>query len=199
ALPNLRKAFLEATNLAGSVGATDEAKDDRKIEVAVQSSADAERLEQAIDLSVRELWRKLWFRPANSLKGSVDRWAVIVASPPDADSGWDWLGEHQRRWMDAYFQLHEPYYDHNPYHAIVVGRRLPEEQATRLRDYVIELGMAEDAYIWALPGDDAAVPTAGSDIPTKPEFEAETTAKPESSDGAPEKRDELDLSVLDRR
>ena len=28
---------------------------------------------------------------------------------------------------------------------------LPEEQAARLREYVIELGMADDAYLWALP------------------------------------------------
>lgn len=193
ALPDLRKSFLEATNLAATIDPTDDAEGGKKINVAAQESTEAERLEQSINLSVRELWRKLWFRPAEGLAQSDNRWAVIVASPSDADSGWDALGEHQRRWIDAYFQLHEPYYDNNPHHAIVVGRRLPEEQADRLRDYVIELGMAEDAYLWALPGDNGGA--AGAEV----EIEATTEAKPDDGDRDPSPRDELDLSVLDRQ
>ena len=150
-MPGLRKAFLTATNAADSfAGAVDAAVDPGADEIALEWS-EAEHVEQSIDLSVRELWRKLWFRSAEHADGDDERWAVIVASPADVDSGWDLLGEHQRRWVDAYFQLHEPYYESNPHHAIVVGRRLPEDQARRLRDYVIELDMADDAYIWALP------------------------------------------------
>lgn len=151
ALPDLRKAFLAATDVADPfAGAVDAAVEPGVKEVALELK-EAERVEQSIDLSVREIWRKLWFRPADQIDKDGDRWAVIVASPEDADSGWDQLGEHQRRWADAYFQLHEPYFESNPHHAIVVGRRLPREQAARLRDYVIELGMADDAYLWALP------------------------------------------------
>ena len=153
ALPDLRKAFLAATNVADPFAGAADAAIEPGIEEATLDLEwkEAERVEESIDLSVRELWRKLWFRPAETDGENERRWAVIVASPEDADRGWDILGEHQRRWVDAYFQLHEPYYESNPHHAIVVGRRLPEEQASRLRNYVIELGMASDAYIWALP------------------------------------------------
>ena len=85
----------------------------------------------------------------------ADRWAVIVASPPDVDRGWDQLAEHQERWTDVYFQLHQPYYEDNEHHAIVVGKKLPREEAERLLDYVKELGMAADSYIWPVPVDEA--------------------------------------------
>ncbi|MEM8949892.1 MAG: hypothetical protein AAGA21_08500 [Pseudomonadota bacterium] len=153
ALPGLRKAFLAATNIADPVDGGSESGS----ETTVLATKEAERVEESIDLSVRELWRKLWFRPADTDGENDRRWAVIVASPADAERGWDMLGEHQRRWIDAYFQLHEPYYESNPHHAIVVGRRLPEEQASRLRNYVVELGMASDAYIWALPDESVNV------------------------------------------
>ncbi len=159
ALPDLRKAFLEATNMAGKTTASNDAGADPKIETVALDTAE---VEQSIDLSVRELWRKLWFRPAELTDGDEDRWAVIVASPEDADSGWDLLGEHQHRWVDAFFQLHEPYYESNPHHAIVVGRRLPRDQAERLRAYVIELGMAEDAYLWALPEEETGAIASSS-------------------------------------
>ena len=115
--------------------------------------------------------------------------AVIVASPVDADSGWDALGKHQRRWKDAYFQLHEPYYDSNPHHAIVVGRRLPQRQATKLLDYVIELGMAEDAFLWPLPETHQAT------------IERATAAVAAESDDLGRTREDgrLDRSILDRR
>jgi hypothetical protein len=148
ALPDLRADFLQATHLADASETTGNAS---HIKIASHDTAEAERLEQSIDLSVRELWRNLWFRGAEGDMTDQARWAVIVASPEDADRGWDKLGEHQRRWKDAYFQLHEPYYDESSYHAVVVGRRLPRNQAIRLRDFVIEMGMAEDAYIWPLP------------------------------------------------
>jgi hypothetical protein len=181
ALPALRKSFLEAVGLAEEA---DAAVRDSRIKNASENLTKAERVESAIDLSVRELWRKLWFRPAKGGDHADDRFAVIVASPTDADSGWDKLGEHQRRWKDAYFQLHEPYYKSNPHHAIVVGRRLPREQAERLRDYAIELGMAEDAYVWPLPID--ATSETLSDRAKAPEQKAE-------QDGS---RERLDLSVL---
>ncbi|MEM7045904.1 MAG: hypothetical protein AAF543_24090 [Pseudomonadota bacterium] len=168
ALPDLRKAFLEATNIpavfdaAEASAVDDDVSEAQAISASTTDWAEADRVEESIDLSVRELWRKLWFRTAVSAEANVNRWAVIVASPPDADRGWDQLGKHQRRWIDAYFQLHEPYYESNPHHAIVVGRRLPEDQATRLRDYVVELGMADDAYLWALPYDGVG-PADGSE------------------------------------
>ena len=181
ALPDLRKAFLEAVDVAV---VEDDDRGDRAIKKAALDLSEAERIEQSIDLSVRELWRKLWFRSADNLRSADDRWAVIVASPPDADSGWDQLGEHQRRWIDTYFQLHEPYYDSNPHHAIVVGRRLPQEQAARLRDYVIELGMADDAFLWPLPED--ADPDEGGRVVQEVETESD----------AGQTKDQLDLSGL---
>ncbi len=63
------------------------------------------------------------------------------------------MGEYQKTWEDVYFQLHQPYYDNSSYHAIVVGTKLPREEAERLVDYVKELGMAEDSYIWPVPID----------------------------------------------
>ena len=191
ALPDLRKAFLEATNVpealdaAQTVDADDEAAEARAIRTSTKDWAEAERVEESIDLSVRELWRKLWFRSADNADADANRWAVIVASPPDADQGWDELGEHQHRWVDTYFQLHEPYYESNPHHAIVVGRRLPRAQALRLRDYVIELGMADDAYIWALPEEGAGIAERGSVL----------EAQSEGDD--PSGRSELDLTGLD--
>lgn len=179
ALPDLRKAFLEAVDVAV---VENDAGADQAIKQAALDVSQAERLEQSIDLSVRELWRKLWFRPADNIENADDRWAVIVASPAGADSGWDLLGDHQRRWIDTYFQLHEPYYESNPHHAIVVGRRLPEAQAARLRDYVIELGMADDAFLWPLPEESRAV-EARPEVPGDREGQAKGT---------------LDLSILER-
>lgn len=186
ALPDLRKAFLTATNAADPFAGAPDAAANSGIETAALEGTEAENVEQSIDLSVRELWRKLWFRPAKQADADEKRWAVIVASPGDADSGWDLLGEHQRRWVDAYFQLHEPYYESNPHHAIVVGRRLPEEQARRLLDYVIELGMANDAYLWALPEDSGGAMESDA-------FEAAEADKVGSMLG------KLDLSMPDRQ
>lgn len=186
ALPDLRKAFLGAIKV--QPGATGEP--------VFQSWTEAERIEQSIDLSVRELWRKLWFRPAKGTTQGDDRFAVIVASPEGADSGWEKLGEHQRHWKDAYFQLHEPYYHHNPHHAIVVGRRLPRDQAERLRDYVIELGMAGDSYVWPLPKDGQT--DAASPVPTRGTIDTVTTPPDDvvPTGGQPDERTGLDLSVL---
>lgn len=185
ALPDLRKAFLTATDVADPfAGAADAAAEPGVKKVAIEWK-EAERVEQSIDLSVRELWRRLWFRPAAYINEGDSRWAVIVASPQDADSGWDLLGEHQHRWVDAYFQLHEPYYDSNPHHAIVVGRRLPRKQAARLRDYVIELGMADDAFLWALPEE--------SDVGVVNE-----TVKKKTTDDAKSLLGKLDLETPDR-
>lgn len=181
-LPELRQAFLEATGIA--FGDPDDVKQDTSVKtVALQ----AETTTSADVLNVRDLWRKLWFRSAAVADPATDRWAVIVASPTDVDSGWDKLGDHQRRWKDTYFQLHVPYYETNPHHAIVVGRRLPRDQAVRLRDYAIELGMAEDTYIWPLPTD-------GVD-------ETSSALRAENAVGEPIQRDVeggLDLSILDK-
>lgn len=178
ALPELRKAFLVATDMAETIDVTVEESEQPEIKEAARD------VEQSIDLSVRELWRKLWFRSVDGGVQGEERWAVIVASPSDADSGWDDLGEHQRQWKDAYFQLHVPYYDANPHHAIVVGRRLPREQAEQLREYVIELGMATDSYLWPLPIDEVS----------EPEEEAPATAElnvEESGDEPPLPIDEV--------
>ncbi|MGI9437706.1 MAG: hypothetical protein ACR2Q4_23240 [Geminicoccaceae bacterium] len=172
-LPDLRRAFLQATSLASL------------------EKADAEGLEQSIDLSVRELWRKLWFRRGGSDVVQGKHWAVIVASPEDADSGWDSLGAHQHRWKDVYFQLHEPYHDANPHHAIVVGRRLPHDEAGRLLAYVKELGMADDAFLWPLPIDAVTVTPASASTSASP-LSASTT--PASNQGGTRKR--LDLDIL---
>jgi len=185
ALPDLRKAFLDATDMIDVVDIVDEGVKQQEVRAAAREWTN---VEQSIDLSVRELWRKLWFRPADGGAKGDERWAVIVASPADADRGWDELGEHQRRWKDAYFQLHVPYYESNPHHAIVVGRRLPNEQAEQLRDYVIELGMADDAYLWSLPDDnEAGGPTPARDADLK-------------IDEAGDEQDQsgLDLSILDQ-
>lgn len=196
-LPGLREAFLDATDVADTPGdeaaKAEDAGEDLKIKAAVGERTDAERVEQSIDLSVRELWRKLWFRPADEQGDQQQRWAVIVASPSDADAGWDKLGEHQRRWKDAYFQLHEPYYDDNPHHAIVAGRRLPEAQARRLLDYVKEIGMADDAYVWLLPADEPAIAAA-------PEPTGKTddgAGKADDDAGKAEDDEGLDLSILE--
>ncbi|MEZ5932714.1 MAG: hypothetical protein R3F54_12285 [Alphaproteobacteria bacterium] len=197
ALPELRKAFLEATDISDAVDIKEDIGSGRK-DKEEADLAKVERVEQSIDLSIRELWRRLWFRPANG-PNKDDRWAVIVASPSDADEGWDELGEHQRHWKDAYFQLHEPYYDSNPHHAIVIGRRLPRDQAERLRNYAIELGMAKDAYIWELPADEAIAEPADSRAAPKSEAAASETPAP-GIDQASYSRDKsgLDLSILDR-
>lgn len=184
ALPEIRKAFLEATNIADRVAIKGESEGE-----AASNSSEAERIEEAIDLSVRELWRKLWFRSAKSEEQENGRFAVIVASPSDADSGWDELGRHQSQWKDAFFQLHIPYYDSNPHHAIVVGRRLPREQAEQLRDYAIEIGMAEDAYLWELPED--TVVEDGKEAAQLDDVVI-VYAKDDRT------RKELDLSILDR-
>ena len=184
ALPDLREAFLVATDMTETVDIADEAEQPQIKEAARD-------VEESIDLSVRELWRKLWFRPVEGGVQGGDRWAVIVASPSDADSGWDDLGEHQRQWKDTYFQLHIPYYETNPHHAIVVGRRLPREQAEQLRDYVIELGMAADSYLWPLPIDAVNEPEEAS-VAAK-EVDAEDTGDEQQPDKAG-----LDLSILDQ-
>jgi hypothetical protein len=191
ALPELRKAFLEATVMSGAVDIKHSVEQEQT-DKEDADQAKVERVEQSIDLSIRELWRRLWFRPADDKKQD-DRWAVIVASPSDADSGWDELGEHQRHWKDAYFQLHEPYYDRNPHHAIVIGRRLPRDQAVRLRDYAIELGMAKDAYIWELPADAAIAQEA------EPQAAEAGSVKPSIGQASyASARDKLDLSILDQ-
>ncbi|NJO37524.1 MAG: hypothetical protein HC871_07765 [Rhizobiales bacterium] len=191
ALPELRKAFLEATDMSDVVDINYSVEGEQKGNEGADW-AKVERVEQSIDLSIRELWRRLWFRPADGKKKD-DRWAVIVASPADADSGWDELGDHQRHWKDAYFQLHEPYYDRNPHHAIVVGRRLPRDQAVRLRDYAIELGMAKDAYIWELPGDDEAIAR-----PAEPQAAEAGSPRPSIGQASyASAREKLDLGILD--
>lgn len=174
ALPDLRKAFLDATGAATKLESGD-AGSEPGIQTAALELTEAEQVERSIDLSIRELWRKLWFRPAVSDGPNDSRWAVIVASPSDTDSGWDSLGEHQSQWLDTYFQLHEPYYDSNPHHAIVVGRRLPRNQAVKLRDFVIELGMADDAFIWPLPQD------GEGELSTSPADLAESSAEQDLS------------------
>ncbi|MGI9507618.1 MAG: hypothetical protein ACR2RE_31650 [Geminicoccaceae bacterium] len=166
ALPELRKAFLVATDMAETIDVVEDEAEQPEIKEAARD------VEQSIDLSVRELWRKLWFRSVESGVKGDERWAVIVASPSDADSGWDDLGEHQREWKDAYFQLHIPYYETNPHHAIVVGRRLPREQAEQLREYVIELGMATDSYLWPLPIDEVSEP---EEAPASAELDVDDT------------------------
>jgi len=183
-LPDLRKAFLKATDVAPEAHETRNADN---IKAAAHELQEAERVEESIDLSIRELWRKLWFRPAEGGDQETDRWAVIVASPSDADSGWDELGDHQRRWKDAFFQLHVPYYENNPHHAIVVGRRLPEDQARQLRDYVVEIGMAGDAYLWEVPSKEADERTS-----------ADIGIESITSSGIGDDVDGLDLSVLDQ-
>ena len=177
--PELRKLFLKTVMTADRPVSENPASDVRsEIKPAVGMPTDAEQVERSIDLSVRELWRKLWFRPASDDISEQNRWAVIVASPADADSGWDALGEHQRRWKDVYFQLHQPYYDDNPHHAIVVGRRLSRDDAESLLNYVKELGMADDSYVWPLPDDTEAA--AAEPLPA----------------GGRNGRRELDLSIL---
>lgn len=180
ALPGLRDAFLEATGIA--FDAADEVVGEKDVKTVSLQSNGAVTKE---DLNVRDLWRKLWFRSAEVADPAVDRWAVIVASPSDIDSGWDNLGEHQRRWKDGYFQLHVPYYETNPHHAIVVGRRLPHGLALRLRDYAIELGMAEDSYVWPLPIDGA-----------KETATAATTDPVAKNEARARSREGLDLSIL---
>lgn len=181
-LPGLRKGFLEATAKPETIE-VDAAASSIRVKPAAGSSTDSEQVELSIDLSVRELWRKLWFRRGGAGVEEDKRWAVIVASPETADSGWDALGAHQREWKDVYFQLHEPYYDDNPHHAVVVGRRLPREEAQRLLKYVRELGMADDAYLWPLPVDDVAVTPASASVAP-----AENPSEPA--------RETLDLSIL---
>lgn len=181
-LPELRETFIEAAGI--SFGDPGDVKQDTSIKT-VSLHADSATISE--DLNVRDLWRKLWFRSAAAADPAVDRWAVIVASPTDIDSGWDKLGDHQRRWRDTYFQLHVPYYDSNPHHAIVVGRRLPHDQAIRLRDYAIELGMAEDAYVWPLPADGIGATTSN----LKGEAVVEEPDRPDVEGG-------LDLSILDK-
>lgn len=158
-VPELRRLFLEATLIddtteqkgkdQGGVGV------DLKRPSALVDLAEALQLERSADLSVRALWRKLWFRSPSSVEDHENRWAVIVASPADADVGWALLGEHQKTWKDVYFQLHQPYYEDSSYHAIVVGKKLPREEAERLLDYVKEMGMLDDSYIWPVPVDKA--------------------------------------------
>lgn len=217
-LPQLRRAFLDATDVSSPAELVD---GDVAVQKAGREASEAERIEQSIDLSVRELWRKLWFRPAEDpdekpVEDSDDedaRWAVIVSSPESADKGWDDLAEHQQTWKDAYFQLHEPYYESNPHHAIVVGRRLPREQASRLRDYVIELGMAEDSYLWPLPEEGAAVVAepisdetanaspddAGPEV-DEPEMVDDEDLEAEGSETASDKKPQadLDLTILEQ-
>jgi len=147
AVPGLRQAFLEAVLM-------DDTSSGDGHDAALAELRAAQEVEHSTDLSVRSLWRKLWFRTPSTMKGVDDRWAVIVASPADADDGWDKLGEFQEAWEDVYFQLHQPYYDDSSYHAIVVGKKLPHEEAQRLLEYVKELGMADDSYAWPVPVDD---------------------------------------------
>lgn len=133
-VPELRQALLEA--------------------MAAADMTEVVEAERPTDLSVRSLWRKLWFRTAPDDNDANNRWAVIVSSPEGDDEGWSYLGDFQETWEDVYFQLHEPYYDHSEYHAIIVGKKLPREEAERLLDYVKELGMAEDSYLWPVPVED---------------------------------------------
>lgn len=134
-LPELRRLFLEATRIG---------------------DADVNESVQSVDLSVRALWRKLWFRSPTGVDDQENRWAVIVASPAGSDEGWAMLGEYQTTWKDVYFQLHQPYYESSDYHAIVVGKKLPREEAEQLLDYVVEMGMPDDSYVWPVPIDETA-------------------------------------------
>ncbi len=179
-LPTLRRTFLEATLTKQA------AKEDGKSDDADGDMIKAANVERSIDLSLRDLWRKLWFRPDSSQGDQAHRWAVIVASPDSDDKGWAHLRDHQTKWKDVYFQLHQPYYDDNNHHAIVVGKKLPREEAERLRDYVIELGMADDSYTWPVPVDE----------PVKVASPEPTADKDVKEVQAAEKRETLDLSIL---
>ena len=146
-LPDLRRTFLEAVLKGGPSSAGSGEGED----------VDVEDLEKTINLSLRDLWRKLWFRPQIPEDDQQDhRWAVIVASPDSVSKGWDKLDEHQTAWGDTYFELHQPYYDDSGFHAIVVGKKLPRSEAERLLAYVKELGMADDSFLWPVPVEDAA-------------------------------------------
>lgn len=148
-LPDLRRAMLDAV-LVNDVEAAQQ--DDVE---TTETAVDAEDLEKSINLSLRDLWRKLWFRQPSADDQQDHRWAVIVASPEGVSDGWASLRKHQASWDDVYFELHQPYYDDSDYHAIVVGKKLPISEAERLLLYVRELGMADDAYLWPVPVDDA--------------------------------------------
>lgn len=155
AIPGLRQAFFEATLIDGSgsdqASAASLGHQDR---AAIDALSDAAQLERSTNLSVRSLWRRLWFRSPSNANDPEARWAVIVASPAGLDEGWQQLGELQKTWEDVYFQLHRPYYEGSDYYAIVVGKKLPGEEAERLLPYVKELGMADDSYTWPVPVDE---------------------------------------------
>ncbi len=182
-LPALRRTFLEATLIKQTA-----AEEDGKSDGTDGDVVKAAHVERSIDLSLRDLWRKLWFRPDPSKDEQEHRWAVIVASPDDDDDGWSLLREHQTAWKDVYFQLHQPYYDDNRHHAIVVGKKLPREEAERLRDYVKELGMADDSYVWPVPDEDPV------NVASSPAPDVEETVK--EVQAAEKKREGLDLSIL---
>lgn len=176
-LPDLRRSFLESVlnrDLSSTQGGADTGK-----------GVDVESLEKSINLSLRDLWRKLWFRLPPSQDLPDERWAVIVASPTDASEGWVKLREHQANWDDVHFELHQPYYDDSNYHAIVVGKKLRRSEAERLLDYVKELGMADDSFIWPVPAND--VVNVSSMEPKQNVVEAAETRG---------ERGVLDLSIL---
>ncbi len=189
-LPELRRALLEAVlveDTASSAG----------------NDFDIDDMEQSINLSLRDLWRKLWFRPAPGDNEHDHRWAVIVASPEGVPKGWLKLGEHQTTWDDVYFELHQPYYNDSDYHAIVVGKKLPRNEAERLLDYVKELGMADDAYLWPLPiesglgGDQPAGVAAPLAAPAAAPFASSSGRGPVQLFKTRDARQNLDLSILD--
>jgi hypothetical protein len=196
-LPDLRRLFLEATGIdqatelnlrAATADATSGAL---AVKPASGVLSEAERIQHYINLSPRQLWQKLWFRSLARVDGE-QRWAVIVASPESADVGWDMLTEHQQRWSDVYFELHEPYYEQNRHHALIVGRRLRRPEAERLLTYARKLGMAEDAYVWPVPDDDASAGT--TTVVSKEAGASEAAgAEPELRDSRPR----LDLTVLE--
>ena len=73
-LPDLRKAFLEATAVIGDAEIADESGQDPRVQAAGLAVSEAQRVEQSIGLSIREIWRKLWFRPAGQEGVESDRW-----------------------------------------------------------------------------------------------------------------------------
>jgi hypothetical protein len=144
--PPLRRQFLEILAAPADAGVVP-ASAPRAEEPAAKA---VPVLLGEVDLSVKELWRSLWFRPATEVPSGDKRFAVIVASPEDEAEAWSAYADHQERWTEVHFELYRPYQG-NDHHALVVGRRLTRDEAARLAAYVKDMGMADDSYLWELP------------------------------------------------